>query len=259
MGYSTPVSTYDVILPAGGRIDEAFAKEVGTDVKALIRFDGQTILDRTLEALKASGRVKDTVVIGPAQVREAAAGKATHSIEEGATGPENIFRGLETVARNNPEATKVLLVTTDLPFLTPEIINRFLDACPPDVEIAVPLVRQSEYESRFPGSTATFVRLRDDSWTTGCAYVMDVKAMARIRPSIERVFEQRKSKVGMAKLLGPMFVAKFLAKRITLADVEGKIESLLGCSGKAIMGAPPELAYDIDYIDDYQYAVERMA
>jgi GTP:adenosylcobinamide-phosphate guanylyltransferase len=253
------VSTLDVILPAGGRIDPAFAANVGTDVKALIQFDGKTILERTLEAVRGTNRVGNVVVIGSDAVRKASEGLATTTIEEGATGPENIYRGLEAVTKANPNARKILLVTTDLPYLTPEILNRFIDSCPEDADICVPLIRQTEYESRFPGSTATFVRLRDDAWTTGCAYVMDVKAMERIRPSVERVFEQRKSKIGMAKLLGPGFVFKFATKRLTLPDVEGKIKSLLGCSGRALTGAPPELAYDIDYMDDYEYAMKHKA
>ena len=56
---------FDVILPAGGRITGDFAKMAGTEVKALISLDGQTILKRTIEALQATKRVGRLVVIGP--------------------------------------------------------------------------------------------------------------------------------------------------------------------------------------------------
>ncbi|RYG21536.1 hypothetical protein EON82_18635, partial [bacterium] len=47
--------TYDVILPAGGRVDPVLAAEAGTDVKALFRFGEETILARTVRVLRESG------------------------------------------------------------------------------------------------------------------------------------------------------------------------------------------------------------
>jgi CTP:molybdopterin cytidylyltransferase MocA len=251
---------YDAILPAGGRIDPAFAVAVGTEVKALIRFQEKTILQRTLQALAETGLVRRTVVIGPPDVREhAAAHGASHTLEEAATGPDNIFRGLELLIRSEEPPDHVLVVTTDLPFLTAEIVRQFVAMCPEEVDFCVPLVRKSEYEGRFPGSTATFVRLKDDVWTTGCAYIINVQALLQARSHIDRVFENRKNKLGMARLLGPQFVLKWLTRRLTVRDVELKIKTLLGSSGAAILGSPPELAYDIDYRDDYDYALKHLA
>lgn len=253
------MQTFDALLPAGGTIDETFAKLVGTDNKALIEIGGKTILRRTLDALEATGKVKSTLLIGPEVVRNHPdAASATLKIEPGETGPDNIYRGLNTLLSEPNPPQKVLVITTDLPFLTPELLCRFIDSCPPDRDICVPLVRASEFTDRFPGSTATFVKMRDDTWTTGCAYVMDVEALKKAKPHIDRVFENRKSKMGMAKLLGPAFVLKFITKRLTLVDVEAKIMSMLGCSGAAITGSPPELAYDIDDIEDYEYAVKHV-
>jgi len=92
-------------------------------------------------------------------------------------------------------------------------------------------------------------------WTTGCAYVIGVEALRRARPYIERVFENRKSKIGMARLLGPTFVFKWLTNRLRVPDIERKVSTLLGVQGAAVPHSPPELAFDIDYLEDYQYAL----
>jgi molybdopterin-guanine dinucleotide biosynthesis protein A len=259
MPHSPPVR-YDAILPAGGRIDPDFAARVGTDVKALIQFEGQTILARTLEALRGTGIVGRTVVIGPEEVQaHAVSCGADHALDEATTGPDNIFRGLDCLLQSERRPEHVLLVTTDLPFLTPDLIHRFVQSCPADTDFCVPLIRKTEYDARFPGSSATFVRLKDDAWTTGCAYIINVDALLRARMHIDRVFANRKSKAGMARLLGPSFVFKWLTGRLTLRDVEAKIKSLLDSTGAAVTGSPPELAYDIDYLDDYEYAVEHLS
>lgn len=254
------MATYDAILPAGGRIEPPFSDAVGTTSKALIQIGGKTILAGTLQALRDSGAVGRTVVIGTQEVLDHPdAQLASHRLPEGASGPDNIFRGLDLLLESGDPPSRVLIVTTDLPFLDGKIIQRYLGLVSETKHISVPLIREHEYNARFPGTEAMFVKLADGSFTTGCAYVIDVKALQKARPHIERVFENRKSKVGMAKLLGAGFLIKLLTKRLSLGDVEKKIQSMLGVSGAAVQGSPPELAFDVDYLEDYEYAVAHLA
>jgi GTP:adenosylcobinamide-phosphate guanylyltransferase len=248
---------FDAILPAGGTIPPEFAQHVGTSNKALIPFEGRTILERVIEALRESGRVRRIAVTGPQEVHAAGA-KADMILPPGETGPDNIMRGLDALAKQPEPPKKVLVVTTDLPFLTPEIVNRFIDQCPTDVDITVPLVSKAEFQQRFPDCECSFIRLRDDTWTAGCMYILDVQALRNAKPYIDKIFEVRKSKVGMAKLLGAGFLYKFLTKTLTVPDVERKIVTMLHCSGKAVMHSPPELAYDIDDLADYEYAMKHL-
>lgn len=249
--------TYDAILPAGGKIDPDFAKIAGVEYKALIDFGGKTLLGIAIDAMKESGVVRSTVVIGPEEVRNHPdAQQATFCLEQGKTGPENMFLGLNKLLEQKEPPKKVLLVNTDLPFLTAKTVADFIARCP-DRDICVPLIRWSDFDKHFPGTEATFVKLRDDSWTTGAVFLLEVEAMKRAKPHIDRVFENRKSKTGMAKLLGPVFVLKMLTKRLTLPDVEAKIVSILGCTAAAITDSPPELHLDIDFLDDYEYAMKH--
>ncbi|HWD39982.1 MAG TPA: nucleotidyltransferase family protein [Fimbriimonas sp.] len=249
--------TYDAILPAGGRIKPDFASVVGTDVKALIKFEGESILEKTLKALRETGRIGRMAVIGCDEVRKASKSLADDVLPEGASGPENILRGLKDLISKPNASEKVFLVTTDLPFLSREIVDRYLDQCSDGRDINVPLVSRDQWEQRFPGTTATFAKLADGTWTTGCAFLIDVGALENSMPQIEQVFNNRKSVMGMAKLLGPKFLFKFATKTLTVPDIEVKIQQMLGCTGAAIRNAPTELAYDIDALDDYEYAVKE--
>lgn len=254
---------YDAILPAGGTIPEEFAAKVGTNKKPLIQINGRTVLESTIDALRASGLVRRIVVIGSDEVLKHPSAKlADILLAEGATGPENIYKGVDALRTGENPPDRILIVTTDLPFLTPELVKRFVENCPPEKDFCVPLVAEGDFAKRFPGTEATFVGLKDDTYTTGCIYLANVKPLLSAKPHIERVFEQRKSKLGMAKLLGLGFVFKYLTKQMTVDDVEQKIVDLLGCSGAAIRGSAPEFAFDIDYLEDYEYAVanaERFA
>lgn len=260
MRYWDALSLRDAILPAGGRLDPETAARAGTEVKALATFGGRTILERTIDALRESGSVRRIVVIGPALLRDHRACAAADAVlDEAATGPDNIFLGVDHLASQPDAVDEMLIATTDLPFLTGELVQRYLGLCPPDREFCVPLISRSEFNERYPGATATFVTLRDGEFTAGCTYAAKLDALRKARPHIERVFEQRKSKLGMARLLGLGFVVGYLRRSLTVGDIERKVQSLLGCRGAAVPGSPAELAYDIDDLEDYEYAVRHLA
>ncbi len=253
------MANYDVIVPAGGRIDEAFSRVVGTKSKALIRLDGRTVLERTLTAFKESGRARRIVLVGSAEVLEHAdAGLADAGLREGASGPENIFRALDYLLESDEKPERLLICTCDLPFIEANSILRFLAMCPEDKDFCVPLISEDDFAEAYPQAPATFVDLRDGTYTTGCLYNVTAEGLKRAIHHIDRLFLNRKSKIGLARMLGWRFVVLLLSKRLTIRDVEDKVMELLGCPGAAVPGSPAELAYDIDYLEDYHYALQAL-
>lgn len=249
----------DVIIPAGGRCDSTLEKVAGTNNKALIKFDGTSILATTLNALRTSGRVNRIALIGPEELSTLPERtKVDEFIPEGKTGPENIFLGLDWLKRQPDPPKHVLIITSDLPFVTKDVINRFLDMCPDDRDFCVPLVSQEDYLDLYPTADATFVKLLDGVWTTGCAYLATTNGLQKAVTHIDKVFKNRKSKLGMARILGFGFVYRLLVQKLTVPEVEAKVSSLLDVNAVAIRNAPAQLAYDIDFQDDYYYALNNL-
>lgn len=257
-GESEAAVRVDVVLPAGGRLKGRFADETGAEVKALIRFGGQTVLERTLSTLRATGRVERAVVIGPEEIAAHPASRTADAVlpERYSSGPSNILRGIEWLRETDGGryAERVLIVATDLPYLTPDSLTSFLDCCPPGMDICVPLVNRGEFEVRYPGTRNKYVRLRDGEWTMGCAFLVNPRAVAANRALMERVFSARKSQLGMARLLGPGIIARFLTRRLTVDHVANRCRQILGCTAGGITGSAPELAFDIDRPEEYRYA-----
>ncbi len=283
----------DVILPAGGRISGEFARMAGTEIKALIELDGETILRRAISTLRATGRIGRIAVIGPeAVLAEAQASGADILLPEGESGPDNILRGLSALqcgeeekkrrreeekkgTRNREQGTeekflstinyqlsttsKVLILTTDLPFLTADALNKFLEVCPPDADIALPIMTEAEFTSRFPGTSNEYARLRDGGYTLGCAFVVDGAALLRNESHLRALFDARKSQWQMARLIGLGTILKFVTRRLTVEELEAKASAIAGCRGIAIRHSPPELAYDIDLPAEYEYARRHSA
>lgn len=251
---SIPTRGVDAVLPAGGRISGVFAQEAGTEIKALIELNGQTILRRTIHTLRATGQVRRIVVIGPEEAQEEARmSGADAALPEGATGPSNIFRGLEWLQQQGGDASRTLIVTTDLPFLTPEAISAYLRACPPEADIAVPIMTDSAFQERFPGSINEYVRLSDGAFTVGCVFLLNPAILLNNRAHIESLFEARKSQWEMAKLVGINIALRFLTRRLAIRHIVYRAGQILRCRGAAVHEAPPELAFDIDQPEEYAY------
>lgn len=247
--------TVDAVLPAGGRIEGTFAQETGVEIKALLRFEDETILSRTIRTLRATRQVARVVVVGPeAALQEARNAGADGALAEGATGPDNIFRGLEWLQQQPTPTSSVLIVTTDMPFLTPTAVTRFLDACPPGMDICVPVVERKPFEARFPGLVRTDTRLRDGWFRLGGLFLLDPTTLLRIRPHIESMFGARKSNLQMAKLIGFATVLRYLTRRLTVEGIVARACEILGCRGVAMKDVAAEIGFDIDLPEEYTYA-----
>ncbi len=247
----------DVVLPAGGRISGEFAQRAGTSVKALIKFDGSSVLERTIRCLREAGIEGRYVVIGPEEVNsDPVCERVDAVLPETPTGPGNILAGLEYL--NQMGCTdRAIIANTDLPFLSPISLQRFVSACSRDVDICAPAMTRETFEAQYPGLRAEFVPLRDGRWTMGCVFVVNPEAISRNRIHIDRVFEARKSQSRMARLLGFGFVLRFLMHRLSMPDIERQCSGILGCSAQAIITSDADLAFDLDDMSDYDYALEH--
>lgn len=247
----------DAILPAGGRLSGHFESVVGVPCKPLIKFDGTTILYRTIHALRASGCVRRIVLVGTREVLEHRDARlADLRIPEKETGPQNIMAGLSALCESADAPERVLLCTTDLPFLTPDGIRAFVERCE-NADFYAGLITREEWDDAYPMCDATFVKLLDGKYTLGCLYNVRTIALKRALNHVEKVFAQRKSKLGMAKLLGVKFVWKYLTQALTVPDVVNRVQEVLGSTIVPLREVPPELAYDVDALEDYHYALQN--
>ena len=248
---------YDVILPSGGKLDDHFARVALTPYKALIKVQDYMVGFKVLEAVNDSNRLGRIMLVAPREVQDAFGIRVSNKLNDTGDLTKNIAMAIRELKSQGDITSRVAIITTDLPYLEGKNIQAFLDACPDEADICVPLISKEEYIDRFPSASGTFVKLRDGEWTLGCIYLMKPDVFLRILPEVERVVANRKKKLAMAKLLGGGFVWKVLTKSITSSEVARKVETILGCRVALIKNGPAEFAYDIDDIVDYEYALRN--
>lgn len=239
------------VITAGGRVDGEFAQFIGTPVKALAPFGGSTFLGRTILALRSAG-VQRIAVVGGGEVRTAFGTLVERIIDEDPSGAVNLSRALH--AWNAAEA--LLYVTSDMPFVSAEALQAFVARIPPDT-LALPLAEWRDFNRRFPNAPGFGVTLAGERVVNGGAFVIPPYAAPRIEDFAARFFQARKSVWQMARLTGPALLLQFALRRLSVAQLERHARTLLGVPACAVRNAPVELAYDVDALEEYRYAIEH--
>ncbi len=256
---------YDAVIPAGGTIDGEYRERAGTHLRALapIGKDKRPVLQIVVDALRNGGRVGNIIVVGDPSLNSVVNGVDCWMPEAGpdetaelGAGPANVLRGLSELPPDRP----ALVCTSDLPFLTSEAVAAFLGSIDRSVGMSAGLVPARMYEERYPGAPPSqYVQLRETGpIAMGCLFHVVPSALLANAGSLNRAFAARKSQFGSAKLLGLRLVCQYAMGRLSLVSVQRRIEDILRCRVGVATDAMPELAFDIDTVEDYSYASSRV-
>lgn len=237
----------NAVITAGGRVDGDFARAIGVSVKALAPFVHSTLLERTIRAAREAG-IENVAVVGGPEVRAAVSDVRT--IDEAQSGAENLRLAL----RAWEPGTRLLYLTSDMPYISAGVLRAFIDASPADA-LALPLTEWNDFERRFPGAPPYGISLAGERVVNGGAFLIPPGGAPRVEALAMQFFDARKSPLRMARLTGAAFLLQFLMRRLSVTRLQEHAQRLLRIPACAIRNAPPELAYDVDELAEYEYAV----
>ena len=112
------------VVLAGGKRDAVAASDPTAPNKAFVAIAGRTLVERTIDALRASPHVAEIVAVAPA----GAAGRAELS-GAGAVRPSGprMRDSLRSGVDGLPPGEQVLVAASDLPILSQEAVDEFVE------------------------------------------------------------------------------------------------------------------------------------
>jgi len=242
----------NAVIAAAGRLGPEETRRAGTDIKALARVGGKTLLATLVEALRGVPEIARISVVGPPAVCECGA-NADEWLDERASGEANVIAALQSAGSG-----RCVIAAADLPFVTPSSIAGLLALVPEDIACAYPIYTREEFCTAFPGGRSSFARLADGEWTGGSVLVLDAEKMLRNTALLKRAFASRKSLLALAGLLGPRLALRYASHQLRIADVKARLIELTGMTFEPVRGADPALAMDCDELADFEYADRRL-
>jgi GTP:adenosylcobinamide-phosphate guanylyltransferase len=226
------------------------AAEVGVPHKALLEFAGASMIERVVAALQGCPQIGQIVVScrpgGP--IADHLGDRAELGLPEDPTFLGGIAQGFAQM----PQAERALLVTCDMPLLTPQAVGHFVEeaAYHPEADVVYGMVDISLTRRRYPGTRRTAIRLKEGSYTASGLTVVSRRFVEHCGPLLMAAFQARKSKLAMARLLGYGFLVKFALGMLSVHEVLARAEVLLDGKVAAVAIPYAECGFDVDSQQD---------
>src|SRR5664279_1887472 len=154
----------DAIVIAGGipiPEDSLYPYTQG-HAKALLEIAGKPMVQWVLDALSDAVTVEHVVIIGLTAKAPMRCSKPTYYLQSEGHMLANMIAGVKKVVEVNPQAEYVLMVSSDIPGLTGEMVDWLVkqtEETPADVYYGV--VPREVMEKRYPDSHRTWTHLKD--------------------------------------------------------------------------------------------------
>ena len=244
----------DVIIAAGGipQPEDPMYPYTQGKPKALIDMNGRTSLERVVDALQDSKNVEDIVIVGLGDDMGQTFKRPVHHVPDQGSLVKNGIGGARFLMELKPEATHFLACTADIPLITGEMIDAFIEMCEPvDKGIYYIMVTKEALDARFPNSTRTYVKLKDLLIAGGDISIMSTE-LAKQDEILDMVANGRKHAWKLARIAGLKVLIKFIFRRLTLPEIEATAERVVGVPAKIVLNPPAELAMDADKPDQVE-------
>lgn len=240
----------NAVVLAGGANGPEMRAATGVTNRALTPLGGRTMLDRVTAALHQAESVGGIFAVG-----DVPAGPHHAPVPGGETLLDNLLAGVRAAQEGD---ARLLISTSDIPFLTPEAVDDFVvRAAPLGADLCCSYVPLARCRERFPDLKRTAIKLREGRFTLGNLMLIDPRFLEAHQAIITRAYDARKSPVRVARLLGGGLLVRLLLAQcvspslLTVPALEGAVSRLIG-GGRvaAVRSEYPEIGTDVDKPDD---------
>ena len=215
--------------------------------KALLDVAGKPMVQWVLDALGASSQVNGVVLIGLTAEAGLSCARPLTFIPNQGEMLSNILTGLKEVLKIAPKEPHALIVSSDIPAVTPEAVDWVVNAAlQTDHDIYYNVIERPVMEKRFPGSHRTYTRLKDAEVCGGDLNVARTLLATGKDELWQRIIDSRKNAFKQASLLGFDMLFMLLIHQITLAQAELKVSQRIGLKGKVLRCPYAEVGMDVD-------------
>ena len=241
------------VVLAGGKNSAEMAAATGVENRAMTPIGPRVMLDYVVSALEQTPSVGAIYIVGDVPVSErytAVSGRETLL--------ENLMAGLEAAG----DTEKVLVSTSDIPFLTAAAVEDFVvRAAASGADLCCSYVPLALCTKQYPDMKRTAIKTAEGRFTLGNIMLVNPRFLREHQTAIAEAYAARKSPAQIARLLGyglllRLLGAQTVAPRLLMtAGLEAAVSRVLsGGRVRGVCSAYPEIGTDIDKPEDISAA-----
>jgi hypothetical protein len=159
----------------------------------------------------------------------------------------NIVTGINKALEVNKKNQYVLVVSSDIPALKPEMVDWLVDTCMETKDdLYYGVCPRNVMETRFPDSKRTYTHLKDMDVCGADMNVTHVRMATEHLDMWEQLIGTRKSPLKQAGIIGWGTLFALFTRRLTLDDAVARVCDRIGIKGRAIVWSHAEPCMDVD-------------
>jgi GTP:adenosylcobinamide-phosphate guanylyltransferase len=239
----------DALVIAGGipETGEPLYEYTRGGNKALLDVAGKPMIQWVLDALGQATKVDRIVLSGLTPDSGVTCNRPITFISNQGPMLENIRAGVNKVLELNRESQHVLLVSSDIPGITPEIVDWVVStAQQTNDDVYYYVIPRQAMESRYPGSKRSYTHLKDVEVCGGDMNVIRSLTVTQDEELWKRLIAARKNVFKQAALLGYDTLFLLLLRRITMEGAVKRASRRLNVAGRGILCPYAEVGMDVD-------------
>ncbi len=246
----------DAVILAGGtpKPGEPLYAYTQGKPKALLEMAGRPMLAWIVGALDKAASIRRIVISGltSAEVSWPVCKPLAFVPDQGSM-LGNAQAGMAELAREGAAAKYVLLVSSDIPTITPEIVDwNVTTSLQTEHEGYYSLISREKMEARFPGSRRSYFYFKDGVFTGGDMNLVAASLLAAGHPIAPALIETRKNIFRQAALVGFDVFFLFATRQLTVADAARLVSQRLKINGRALVCPYAEAGMDVDKPAQYE-------
>lgn len=239
----------DAIVLAGGipQPDDPLYAYSNGDSKALIDIAGKPMVQWVLDALGEARQVDNVIVIGLSPKSGVTCKKPVYFLSNQGRMLANIVTGVNKALELDKKTKYVLVVSSDIPALKPEMVDWLVDTCMETKDdLYYGICTREVMEGRFPGSNRTYTKLKGIELCGADINVTHVRMATEHLELWESLIGTRKSPLRQARIIGFGTLFKLLTRQLTLEEAVRRVCERIGIKGRAILWSHAEACMDVD-------------
>ena len=240
----------DAIVTAGGipLPEEPLYPATQGQSKAMLDVAGKPMIQWVLDAIGASTTVDNVVIVGLTEKMGLQCSKQMYFISNQGKMVENLQAGAAKVREIDPKAKHALMVSSDIPGITGEMIDWVVNTdMQTDLDVYYHVIQREAMEARYPGCRRTWTHLKG---LDICGADMNMARLSLLLSEDTEIWDKitdaRKSPLKQAALVGFDTAFLLLTGQLTLEKAETNIMKRLNITGKAILCPYAEIGMDVD-------------
>lgn len=240
----------DAIVTAGGipLPEEPLYAETQGHPKAMMDIAGKPMVQWVLDALGGSKNVENVILVGLTEKVGLKCSKPLYYVSNQGRMVENLQAGARKVQEVNHQAKYALLVSSDIPGITSEMVDWVVDTTmKTKLDVYYNVISREVMEKRYPNSKRTYTRMQDIELCGGDMNVASIKTLTGEDTDIwEKITDARKSPLKQAALIGFDTAFLLLTGKLKLEKAEKNITTRLNITGKVLVCPYAEVGMDVD-------------